>query len=792
MATLTSTLRGFGSSVSLTVAPTENTAPVHEFRCLYTRDQHKKVKKWHDGSLKFHTFNRRVMVYDDVRVFIGDLHYRQEEDFGEGLELRLDRGVLVEVGERLGETETDLALILDRQRPEKAPTPRRQPAPLSSRLQSTGPSQRPKSLLEVLGPSQGRLGRARTYHSPYEQRYSSARTDPAEPPQKRPRLSADKENRSDEVREPVRPARPSLPQPMQPSKRVPQQTRRDEPPIEFEEVLDLSSDEDVGRQPVKPARITSKSKCTHKEALAKHPPTSGFSHPKQTGLHQSVVPPDYTEKDKDVRRKSQLASNSLKPTTTPATTSHLPAPKTARLLLSRHKPRQKLTCIFPISAAPATGADADPGALSPVRQRSLDRSPLPQKEAQQSLVDDDLQTGGGDDALSDGVPSPRSLTPQRQASIDHRDSSPLFMPDESHAPKSPSSQPASFLDEFPISDLEDNDGFQSPGGSDILEEVLLRVRSTPEHNEETAALTDQCQSTESDNINEPQSPKIAQSRLHIKENVLVQPEDQNCTTTLANRGQQDLTEISMSAHPAMVMELGESAESRRPIETEKQADVVDIGERNDPVERKDRNQAANATRTAKVAGAEVEAQPNFHQRANMMSPPARHPVEDPLGVSKQSPVDVGQTIASNGRPFRRVLSANDAVEDDEATLVPRPIVPQSRDHVHVLENLSRRGTTKHKSPSKVQRCASDTLALEVEARHAPNLAGQTSKGPAGPWTVDEAFLLFNFWPAEIEKPAYWTDKAPQSVSCAAPAPFPSNWGGITTARQFLRDDVNVL
>ncbi|EXJ79649.1 hypothetical protein A1O3_07928 [Capronia epimyces CBS 606.96] len=101
--TVTSTPRG---TSSLTVAPTQNTAPVHEYRCLYTRDLHKKAKKWHDGSLRFHTFNRRVMVYDDAKNYIGDLHYTQEEEFADGVEIQLDRGVKVEVASREGRAAT--------------------------------------------------------------------------------------------------------------------------------------------------------------------------------------------------------------------------------------------------------------------------------------------------------------------------------------------------------------------------------------------------------------------------------------------------------------------------------------------------------------------------------------------------------------------------------------------------------------------------------------------------------------------------------------------------------------
>jgi hypothetical protein len=59
---------------SLSIPPSQNTAPVLEFNCLYTHDIRRKQKRWQDGFLRFHTFNKRVMVYDVPRNFIGDMH----------------------------------------------------------------------------------------------------------------------------------------------------------------------------------------------------------------------------------------------------------------------------------------------------------------------------------------------------------------------------------------------------------------------------------------------------------------------------------------------------------------------------------------------------------------------------------------------------------------------------------------------------------------------------------------------------------------------------------------------
>ena len=94
---------------SLSVPHTQNTAPVLEFNCLYTHDVRRKQKRWQDGFLRFHTFNKRVMVYDVPRNFIGDTHWKAEEAVQYGDEVTLEKdGVLVQVAESVGRTETDL------------------------------------------------------------------------------------------------------------------------------------------------------------------------------------------------------------------------------------------------------------------------------------------------------------------------------------------------------------------------------------------------------------------------------------------------------------------------------------------------------------------------------------------------------------------------------------------------------------------------------------------------------------------------------------------------------------
>src|ERR1700737_1482280 len=38
---------------------------VREFVCLWTVNKRQKLKNWNDGTLRFHEFNHRAMVYDD-------------------------------------------------------------------------------------------------------------------------------------------------------------------------------------------------------------------------------------------------------------------------------------------------------------------------------------------------------------------------------------------------------------------------------------------------------------------------------------------------------------------------------------------------------------------------------------------------------------------------------------------------------------------------------------------------------------------------------------------------------
>ncbi|KAL3433621.1 hypothetical protein BDV09DRAFT_171552 [Aspergillus tetrazonus] len=152
---------------NLTVPATQNTAPVVKFRCLFTHDMRRKAKRWQDGFLRYHTFNKRVMVYDTTGYFIGDLHWRAPEGIQDGDELELDKGVLIQVYEPLEKTETDLSSLYKNK---TQPSPSRPSDPRPSSVRSTRPlpsQQAPRSLNDLLGIKKTSTPQV---HSSHEQR----------------------------------------------------------------------------------------------------------------------------------------------------------------------------------------------------------------------------------------------------------------------------------------------------------------------------------------------------------------------------------------------------------------------------------------------------------------------------------------------------------------------------------------------------------------------------------------------------------------------------------------------
>lgn len=136
----------------------QNTAPVHEFRCTFTHDiKRKNAKRWKDGFLKFHTFNNRLLVYDEARNFVqSGYHAGQPATVGDGAALSLDI-ILVEVGAPMGVSQTDLSEVVKKRSPKRPWDPVRRSTDRQSQHQpsslNSGATRNLKSLVSVDSPT---------------------------------------------------------------------------------------------------------------------------------------------------------------------------------------------------------------------------------------------------------------------------------------------------------------------------------------------------------------------------------------------------------------------------------------------------------------------------------------------------------------------------------------------------------------------------------------------------------------------------------------------------------------
>ncbi|TKA37321.1 hypothetical protein B0A54_11306 [Friedmanniomyces endolithicus] len=166
---------------SLSIPQTQNTAPVLEFNCLYTHDLRRKAKRWQDGFLRYHTFNRRIMVYDVPRNFVGDVHWTAGEALQDGDEVMLEKdGVMVQVSEAVGQTETDLTGLLNSRKrvgsERGSSPPARGPQTPAARTVDASMARPPtqlkhRSLNALLGTPKGPIGKAAMSKSPFELRH---------------------------------------------------------------------------------------------------------------------------------------------------------------------------------------------------------------------------------------------------------------------------------------------------------------------------------------------------------------------------------------------------------------------------------------------------------------------------------------------------------------------------------------------------------------------------------------------------------------------------------------------
>lgn len=167
-------------------ASATTSSSVHEFICLFSHDLKRKTKRWQDGKLRYHTFNGRVMVYDERGSFVGDAHVPgSPASLDEGEEMTLDRGgAIVQVCEMIGELAVDLEPLVDK-RAREVEKRRREAAEKAARQQQrtsrpavpsgaeTAPrlNQNVQRSLSAIVQTPGRIGRAAIpKESPYERR----------------------------------------------------------------------------------------------------------------------------------------------------------------------------------------------------------------------------------------------------------------------------------------------------------------------------------------------------------------------------------------------------------------------------------------------------------------------------------------------------------------------------------------------------------------------------------------------------------------------------------------------
>ena len=274
------------SSPSLAAPPSQNTASVVRFRCLYTHDLRRKAKRWQDGYLRYHTFNKRVMVFDEPGNFIGDLHWRQDEMIQDGDELELDKGVLIQVGESMEKTETDITPLFETTRkasqasPSKSQLQSQSSQPKRVPVRSAVPSsQSSRSLKDLLGIKRTSVGPKKW---PNEQRHATP-PEASRPTRLAPSSLEDKDPGE-------RPAAISLSEPTSVNKpaaavqTVPAQSSVQAPVRKVRKILDPQTDPN-------PSRSASRPLATAQNTIAKPDQKSySFSGDPQPSVSSPTVP----------------------------------------------------------------------------------------------------------------------------------------------------------------------------------------------------------------------------------------------------------------------------------------------------------------------------------------------------------------------------------------------------------------------------------------------------------------------------------------------------------------------
>lgn len=710
------------SAVSIAPTQNQNTAPVYEFECLFTHDLRKKRKTWHDGSLRFHTFNRRVMVYDESKNFVGDLHYRDADELQEGEELRLDKGVLVDVGRRIGQTDTDLTEVLDRGRHGDEGPQARHETPAAThlsiqRLPSASVQDRPKSLAAVLGASQGPIGRARiAIKSPYEQLHAARPESVFEqPPAKRQKIAAGKENApllSKIARtEAWDKTRPRLSE-ISASTRVPLVWRQD---IDSSKtVIELSSDDESTHSPTFSSAFGSSRSRQKGTKVMRNPLAKLDLAPKPPRPRQNLLSKPVT-----LVEPTKGASNPLPAQKVPARpASSVDTARISAKVIGNSKALAESVQLLP----------------------NVRKSTKAQGKQMASILPD---LSARSARLSSGPRSRLRFAPQKiRPKLMYKD----LLPSSFIASRPDSSKGASFVS--PIKDKsndEDQSAAPMSGPTRRLTEDIFELSSLESIQSQQQVAT-----------------TSARSRVRLEP---ISPAHQASYPLFVSQG-------SGIAMPTPERRKADSPTVPSPMRTPMQnpTSMEETSLDDEPL------QISPAIVVKPIPASEIPPVSKLTlMDQRLMIPPPR---------SEQSPPQMGQRSlhlenippqvaqipvelppeTPQPRPFRRTLSENDS----PAKANTRPIVISPTVHIpSALNGMQQRALAlspdqrrPFKSPAKLQRSQSDGGAmLQIEKLRPigdiiPAVTKEEEDARAGPWSAREAFLLFDWWPPGRQKPEY--------------------------------------
>jgi len=752
---------------------------------MFTHDVHKKQKKWHDGTLRFHTFNKRVMVYDDSKNFVGDLHYRLNEEFGEGQELRLERPVLVQVEEQLGQTKTDLTPLLGRQRQDgnaqanSFTQPTRATLP---RINASNPQIKPKSIKELLGASQGRLGRSRILsQSPYEQRQIQSEAQSNESPAKRRKVGNGKENELASVQ---RSAEPILPE--QDPKQITSKQRRTEQRT-AEEVVELSSDE---------GHINPSRKVSECDAHATNQPKTAAV----------VVKSRFVSADKDVpqSRQGPAAPSSKSKKSTPAggktsdqrdRARQKKVSRTKVCELNQHAknaPPPQATGVSNTSAAsyisPSTGPRSSlKFATSKARPKLMYKALLPdtgpdqisnrsdgsvlsaenptthnarqKRQPRTSAIDMDNFFAASQiaDASTDGVPSSSQL-PKEDASIDG-DMVSNMSPVQPYSQSSRGNRLAEEVsDGVNVETVADSPLFMPRSTSQILSPLGTQDFRT---NDLDLPLLSQTSPEDDPREQEVYAVGVGDNVQHLES---VETDGALMTAFESDHGPNDYSKPGHT-HTGNVPLVNVSLKDRKEVTSPGVLQAVDSAltnlpllaqetpSRSRPFRRVVSENLPNDDAEFDVLFDDFDDEPDDGLRLD--SPKSNRRTPRRTYDSRSKPPPQLRQVTSDSAVFEAITSVREAAEDDE---------------------LPRRATAQQVAEETPLVQAS--LAPHTEQQPHAAVESVSKPGDTGAWTPIEAFLLFDLWPPGKEKPDYGQSTTSLEVPSGAASTVPGTKTGV--------------